>query len=93
LLLRLARLFAKLLLLFVLFSLLEVFAFRFINPPTTIACYSDPIQNLFLPEDEDLIVPKGEWRPIKSISPNLVRAVMAAEDQSLCPTAVLITRN
>jgi monofunctional biosynthetic peptidoglycan transglycosylase len=81
LLLRLARLFAKLLLLFVLFSLLEVFAFRFINPPTTMPVIVTRIQNLFLPEDEDLIVPKGEWRPIKSISPNLVRAVMAAEDQ------------
>jgi monofunctional biosynthetic peptidoglycan transglycosylase len=39
------------------------------------------IQNLFLSEDEDLVVPKGVWRPIKNISPDLVRAVMAAEDQ------------
>ncbi len=78
---RFAGLFAKLLLLFVLFSLLEVLALRFINPPTTMPVIVTRIQNLFLPEDEDLIVPKGEWRPIKSISPNLVRAVMAAEDQ------------
>ena len=55
--------------------------FRFINPPTTMPAIVIRIQNLFLSEDEDLVVPKGEWRSIKNISPNLVRAVMAAEDQ------------
>ena len=71
----------KILLLLVLFSLLEVLTFRFINPPTTMPVIVTRIQNLFLSADEELVVPKGEWRPIKNISPNLVRAVMAAEDQ------------
>jgi monofunctional glycosyltransferase len=78
---RLFRRSAKLLLLLMLFSLLEVLAFRFINPPTTMPVIVTRIQNIFLSADEDLVVPKGEWRPIKNISPNLVRAVMAAEDQ------------
>lgn len=78
---RLVRFIVKVLLLLVMFSLLEVFAFRFINPPTTMPVVVIRIQNLFLSEDEDLVVPKGKWRAMKDISPNLVRAVMAAEDQ------------
>jgi monofunctional glycosyltransferase len=58
-----------------------VLTFRFINPPTTMPVIVTRIQNLFLSADEDLVVPKGEWRPIENISSNLVRAVMAAEDQ------------
>lgn len=78
---RLLRFSIKLIFLLILFSLLEVLAFRFINPPITMPVIVIRIQNIFLSEDEDLVVPKGEWRQIKNISPNLVRAVMAAEDQ------------
>lgn len=76
---RIVRLFAKLLFLLVMLSLLEVYAIRFINPPVTMPVIMIRVTNLF--SSENHVVPKGKWRAMKDISPNLVRAVLAAEDQ------------
>ncbi|MBN1904802.1 MAG: monofunctional biosynthetic peptidoglycan transglycosylase [Deltaproteobacteria bacterium] len=76
---RIVRLFAKLLFLLIMLSLLEVYAIRFINPPVTMPVIMIRVTNLF--SSENHVVPKGKWRAMKDISPNLVRAVLAAEDQ------------
>ncbi|NLD39315.1 MAG: monofunctional biosynthetic peptidoglycan transglycosylase [Desulfatiglans sp.] len=76
---RIVRLFTQLLFLLIMLSLLEVYAIRFINPPVTIPVITIRIHNIF--SSRDLVIPKGEWRSMKDISPNLVRAVMAGEDQ------------
>ena len=60
-------------------SLLQVFVLRFINPPTTVPILLLRARNLF--SSEYYVIPKFEWRSIKHISPNLIKAVLASEDQ------------
>lgn len=69
----------KLMLIFILFSVTQVVFVRFINPPFTIPMVSLWITNLFSSEKE--VMPHNEWRDLKDISPSLIKAVMAGEDQ------------
>ncbi len=65
----------KLVVAFLLISLLWVFAYRFINPPITFTMIGD------------LIAGRGahkEWMPIKQIDRDMVRASIAAEDSKFC---------
>ncbi|NLA75379.1 MAG: monofunctional biosynthetic peptidoglycan transglycosylase [Deltaproteobacteria bacterium] len=76
---RVFRFSAKLLILLIAVSVIKVFAVRFINPPVTMPVIVIRVHNLF--SSEDIVVPGGEWKEIRDISPHLVRAVLAAEDQ------------
>ena len=65
----------KLILIFVLGSLLWVLAYRFINPPVTATMLGD------------LISGRGatrEWMPISRIDRDMVRAAIAGEDSKFC---------
>ena len=76
---RLGRIVINILCLFFALSLLQVFAFRFINYPFAMSDLAFRVRNMF--SSDKYIIPKGEWRPIRDISPNLIRAVLAVEDQ------------
>jgi len=73
------RTFFKLILVFVLFSVSQVVFVRFINPPFTVPMATLWITNLFSSKKE--IMPHHEWRRLGDISPSLLKAVMAGEDQ------------
>jgi len=65
----------KLILAFLILSILWVLAYRFINPPTTITMVGD------------VIAGRGahrEWMPIGQIDRDMVRAAIAAEDSKFC---------
>jgi len=68
-----------LVLIFVLFSVTQVVFVGFINPPFTVPMGTLWITNLFSSKKE--IMPRHEWRYLKDISPSLIKAVMAGEDQ------------
>jgi monofunctional biosynthetic peptidoglycan transglycosylase len=76
---RFSRFLAKIVFLLFFISLLQVFVLRFINPPTTVPILLLRARNLF--SSEYYVIPKFEWRSIKHISPNLIKAVLASEDQ------------
>jgi monofunctional biosynthetic peptidoglycan transglycosylase len=66
---------AKLVIAFLLISILWVLAYRFINPPITITMVGD------------LIAGRGahkDWMPIAKIDRDMVRASIAAEDSKFC---------
>src|SRR5438270_7460799 len=65
----------RLVLIFVLGSILWVLAYRFINPPITFTMMSD------------VLAGRGatrEWMPISEIDRDMVRAAIAAEDGKFC---------
>jgi monofunctional biosynthetic peptidoglycan transglycosylase len=65
----------KLVLAFLIFSLLWVLAYRFINPPITVTMIGD------------LVAGRGatrDWMPISRIDRDMVRASIAAEDSKFC---------
>jgi monofunctional glycosyltransferase len=64
---------------FILFSVTQVVFVRFINPPFTVPIVALWTTNLFSSQKEAM--PYHEWRYLKDISPSLIRAVMAGEDQ------------
>jgi len=73
---RIGKIIFDLLLCFVALTMIPVLFYRFVNPPTTPLMWirwveSDTQKNLHL----------NTWRPIEKISPNIVKAVLAAEDQ------------
>ena len=73
---RLGKIVFDFLLCFVALTIVPVLLYRFVNPPTTPLMWlrwveSDTRQNLRL----------NAWRPIEEISPNILKAVIAAEDQ------------
>lgn len=70
---------AKFIFVLVILTFLQVAVVRFINPPFTMSTAILTLKNNFFSSKD--IAPKGEWRSIKDISPFLVRAVLAAEDQ------------
>lgn len=57
------------------FAILWVAAYRFINPPITSLMVMERLRVDKLEQD---------WRPLAKISPNLQRAVIAAEDANFC---------
>ncbi|PKN29573.1 MAG: monofunctional biosynthetic peptidoglycan transglycosylase [Deltaproteobacteria bacterium HGW-Deltaproteobacteria-21] len=64
-------------------SFAEVLAFRFFNPPfTTFMAWrwvASRIQSG--PDEEPYRIVRIQWRTLRQVSPNLVKAVLAAEDQ------------
>jgi len=66
-------------LIFVIVSVTQVLFVRFFNPPFTVPIAGVWIKNLFTSEDQ--VIPRHEWRDLKDISPSLIKAVMAGEDQ------------
>jgi monofunctional biosynthetic peptidoglycan transglycosylase len=70
----------KLLLVLWVFSIAEVFFVRFVNPPVTTSMVYDWIcSKVHL--TQAFVWPEHEWRPIYQVSPYLIRAVQAGEDQ------------
>ncbi len=65
----------KLILAFLLISVLWVLAYRFINPPVTITMIGDVFAGRGLHKD---------WMPISRIDRDMVRAAIAAEDSKFC---------
>ena len=66
---------SKLVIAFLLISVVWVFAYRFINPPITITMLGD------------IVAGRGanrQWMPIKDIDRDMVRAAIAAEDGKFC---------
>ena len=61
-----------------LFTLLQVFLLRFINPPFTACMFRNWIQHGNFKSNWRL---RTSWRPLKKISPHLRKAVLAGEDQ------------
>jgi len=69
----------KLIIIFLLFTVAQVALLKIMNPPVTVPMITLWITNLFASEKEAM--PRHEWRNIRDISPNLIRAVMSGEDQ------------
>jgi monofunctional glycosyltransferase len=69
----------NLVLIFILFSITQVVFVRFINPPITVPMAGIWITNLFSSKKD--VMPHHEWRDLKDVSPSLIKAVMAGEDQ------------
>ncbi len=65
----------KIVLAFILLSILWVFAYRFINPPTTVTMLGDVFAGRGATRD---------WMPVEEIDRDMVRAVIAAEDSKFC---------
>ena len=68
----------KLLLVFWVFTILQVLLLRFVNPPFTAMMVWNWIQGR---EKAELTLPGTMWRPLNEISPQLRKAVLAGEDQ------------
>lgn len=60
-------------------SLVQVSLFRLFDTTFTVSNFTLQIKNLY--SKDKYIIPKSEWRSIEDISQNLVKAVLAAEDQ------------
>jgi monofunctional biosynthetic peptidoglycan transglycosylase len=60
---------------FILFSVLWVLAYRFVNPPITLTQAGDAMWGNGLTRD---------WMPIERINRNMVRAAIAGEDSKFC---------
>src|SRR3569832_2063334 len=60
---------------FIVLSILWVLLYRFVNPPITFTMIGDKLQGRILTRD---------WMPIDRIDRNAVRAVVAAEDSKFC---------
>lgn len=73
------RFFKRLLIFFFASTLLTVIIYIFINPPLTPLMLIRSTSQLFSGDDLKL---KKEWVKIESISPNLIKAVIASEDNN-----------
>jgi monofunctional glycosyltransferase len=73
------RFLIKLILVFVIFTVAQVALLKIMNPPVTVPMITLRVTNLFATQKE--VMPRHEWRDIKDISPNLIRAVLSGEDQ------------
>jgi len=73
------RLFLKLILLLILLTVVQVAILRYVNPPITAGMLWIKIKNKVSTKQD--IVPQYYWRPLKDISPSLIKAVLAGEDQ------------
>jgi monofunctional biosynthetic peptidoglycan transglycosylase len=65
--------------LFILLTVAQVAILRYVNPPFTAGIVWIKIKNKVSTKPD--IVPQYYWRPLKDISPSLIRAVLAGEDQ------------
>jgi monofunctional biosynthetic peptidoglycan transglycosylase len=77
------KLLASGLLLFFTLSFAEVLVFRFFHPPFTFhMAWQWAATRLYAVDDEEPFrTERIEWRTLKQVSPHLIRAVLAAEDQ------------
>jgi monofunctional biosynthetic peptidoglycan transglycosylase len=73
------KLFLKLICVFILLTVAQVAILRYVDPPFTAEIIWIKIKNS-VSEKQD-IVPQYYWRPLKDISPYLIKAVLAGEDQ------------
>lgn len=71
--------FKRLIILFFVSTILTTIIYIFFNPPLTPLMVIRSINNIISPEKTQL---KKEWIPIESISDNLIKAVIAAEDNN-----------
>lgn len=69
----------KILVLLILVTLAQVAIVRFVNPPFSLSSAVLMVKNTF--SEKKHTIPRGEWRQLKDISPFLVKAVLAGEDQ------------
>ena len=65
----------KLILAFIIISVLWVLAYRFVNPPTTVTMIGDILEGRGAHK---------QWMPISEIDRDMVRASIAAEDSKFC---------
>ena len=72
---RILRWIVKIVLAFLIGSILWVLAYRFINPPTTLTMLGDMIAGRGATRD---------WMPISQLDRDMVRASIAAEDSKFC---------
>lgn len=73
------RVFIKWAFVCVLFTLFQVGTMRFINPPFTVAMAWHWVKDRFGPHPYEW--PEYQWRSLEDMSPSLIRAVLAGEDQ------------
>ena len=73
------RLLLKIIILLVLLTMAQVVLLKYIDPPFTAMMASGWIRNKI--SHHPYVRPRHYWRPLKDISPSLIRAVMAGEDQ------------
>lgn len=64
---------------FLLWSVSGVITYRFINPPFTFLMFKRTYQQIVQGKPAKI---ERQWKPLEEISPNLVRAVIAAEDNN-----------
>jgi monofunctional biosynthetic peptidoglycan transglycosylase len=76
---KLCQYMSKIIFLLFFLTLAQVFVFRFLDLPFAMSNLTLRVKNVF--SSDQYIIPKGEWRSIRDISPYLIKAVLAAEDQ------------
>lgn len=67
------------LLFMILLTVMEVAILRIVNPPVTVFSAWTWVQNKIASQSYEK--PRRQWRSVKEISPHLVQAVLAGEDQ------------
>src|SRR5689334_21293069 len=72
---RIVRLIVRLVLVFLIGSILWVLAYRFVNPPITATMIGDMVAGRGATRD---------WMPIEEIDRDMVRAAIGAEDSKFC---------
>jgi monofunctional glycosyltransferase len=77
---KILRFFLKVILVLCLFSIVEVLLVRFVNPPFTTSMVYNWLCSKTQATQERLW-PEQTWRPIHEVSPHLIKAVQAGEDQ------------
>jgi len=73
------KLFLKLLFIVLLLTVVQVSVLRYVNPPFTAVMAWNWVQNKF--SSKHYKQPEYHWRQLKEISPWLIKAVLAGEDQ------------
>lgn len=70
---------ARIIIVLILLTVIQVLTFKFINPPFTVRYAKGWFQKTFAGQSGK--IPSSEWRALERISPFLRRSVLAAEDQ------------
>ena len=69
----------KIIIILILLTMAQVVLLKYIDPPFTAMMACNWIRNKV--SDRPYVRPRHYWRPLKDISPRLIRAVLAGEDQ------------
>ena len=72
------KIFFDFLIIFLIFTVIPVLVYRLVDPPTTPLLWIRWIESDYEKSRPTFL---KHWVPLKKISPNLIRAVIAAEDQ------------